>query len=81
MGAVFGGFAMEGGHPLPFAADRIVNDRWGGLRIVLCEIIARRSKHPEIVAGLLKGSKYTKSLYMELMTLQFEVLSKCERRD
>ncbi|HSY26782.1 MAG TPA: motility-associated protein, partial [Burkholderiaceae bacterium] len=70
LGAVFGGFAMEGGH-LAALLQPIELLMIGG---AACGSFFVGNNGKAIKAtlkslpGLLKGSKYTKSLYMELMT-------------
>jgi chemotaxis protein MotA len=79
--SVFGGFMMEGGHlaallqPIELlmiggaaAGSFFVGNNGKAIKATLKAL-------PTIV----KGSKYTKALYMELMTLQFEVLSKVRK--
>ncbi len=81
MGSVFGGFALEGGHlaallqPIELlmiggaaAGAFFVGNNGKAIKATL-----------KALPTVLKGSKYTKNLYMELMTLQFEVLSKVRK--
>jgi chemotaxis protein MotA len=81
MGSVFGGFALEGGHlaallqPIELlmiggaaTGSFFVGNNGKAIKATLKSLPA-----------LLKGSKYTKGLYMELMTLQFEILSKVRK--
>ena len=81
LGAVFGGFALAGGH-LAALLQPVELLMIGG---AACGSFFVGNNGKAIKAtlkalpGLLKGSKYTKSLYMELMTLQFEVLSKVRK--
>lgn len=81
LGAVFGGFVMEGGH-LAALVQPIELLMIGG---AACGAFFVGNSGKAIKAtlkalpGLLKGSKYNKALYMELMTLQFEVLSKVRK--
>lgn len=79
--SVFGGFALEGGHlaallqPIEFlmiagaaSGAFFVGNNGKAIKATL-----------KALPTLLKGSKYTKALYMELMTLQFEILSKVRK--
>jgi chemotaxis protein MotA len=81
LGAVFGGFVLEGGH-LAALVQPIELLMIGG---AACGAFFVGNSGKAIKAtlkalpGLLKGSKYNKGLYMELMTLQFEVLSKVRK--
>lgn len=81
MASVFGGFALEGGHlaallqPIELlmiggaaTGSFFVGNNGKAIKATL-----------KSLPGLLKGSKYTKGLYMELMTLQFEILSKVRK--
>jgi len=80
-GAVFGGFAMGGGHlaalfqPLELlmiggaaAGAALVGNNGKTLKASL-----------KALPGVLKGSKYNKTMYMELMTMLFDVLSKVRK--
>ena len=79
--SVFGGFAMAGGHlaalfqPLELlmiggaaAGAFLVGNNNKAIKATLAAL-----------PSLLKGSRYTKDLYMELMSLLFEVLSKVRK--
>ncbi|MFI4938812.1 MAG: flagellar motor stator protein MotA [Burkholderiales bacterium] len=79
--SVFGGFALAGGHlaalmqPVEFlmiagaaAGSFFVGNNGKAIKATL-----------KALPTLFKGSKYTKALYMELMTLQFELLSKVRK--
>lgn len=80
-GAVFGGFAMAGGHVgalfQPVEMLMIVGGALGAF------IVGNSLKTIKTVLGalpaLLKGSKYTKELYMELMSLLYEILGKIRK--
>jgi len=79
--SVFGGFALAGGHlaaliqPVEFlmiggaalGAFLVGNNR-SALRATLTAL-----------PGIFRGSRYTKALYMELMTLLFEILTKVRK--
>jgi len=79
--SVFGGFALEGGHlgallqPIELlmiggaaAGSFFVGNNGKAIKATL-----------KALPGVLKGSKYSKAMYMELMTLQFEILSKVRK--
>jgi chemotaxis protein MotA len=81
VGSVFGGFALAGGHlhslfqPIEVlmiagaaAGAFFVGNNGKAIRATL-----------KALPGVLKGSKHTKALYMELMTLLFELLSKVRK--
>lgn len=79
--SVFGGFLLSGGHiaalfqPLELLII--------GGAAVGSFIVGNNSKAIKAtlgaLPGLFKGSRYTKALYMELMTLLFEILSKVRK--
>lgn len=79
--SVFGGFALAGGHlaallqPIELlmiggaaAGAFFVGNNGKAIKATL-----------KALPSLLKGSKYTKSLYMELMSMLFEILSKVRK--
>lgn len=79
--SVFGGFAIAGGHlaallqPVELlmiggaaAGAFLVGNNGKAIRATL-----------KALPSLMKGSKYTKALYMDLMTLLFEILSKVRK--
>jgi chemotaxis protein MotA len=81
LGSVFGGFALAGGHlaalfqPLELlmiggaaAGSFFVGNNGKAIKATL-----------KALPSVLKGSKYNKALYMELMTLLFEILSKVRK--
>ena len=81
LAAVFGGFAMNGGHLAAL---------WQPLELVMIGGAAAGAffvgNSPKAVKAtlaalptLLKGSKYTREMYMELMSLLFDVLSKVRK--
>ncbi|OGS93356.1 MAG: flagellar motor stator protein MotA [Gallionellales bacterium RBG_16_56_9] len=81
IGAVFGGFGLAGGH---FAALlQPVELLMIGGSAVGSFLVGNNSKAIKstlrALPGLLKGSRYTKALYMELMALLFELLSKVRK--
>ena len=81
LAAVFGGFAMNGGHLAAL---------WQPLELVMIGGAAAGAffvgNNPKAVKAtlaalptLFKGSKYTREMYMELMSLMFDVLSKVRK--
>jgi chemotaxis protein MotA len=81
LGSVFGGFALAGGHlasllqPIELlmiggaaAGSFLVGNNGKAIKATL-----------KSLPTLLKGSRHTKALYMELMTLLFELLSKIRK--
>lgn len=81
LASVFGGFALAGGHiaslfqPVELlmiggaaAGAFFVGNNGKAIKATL-----------KALPSVLKGSKYTKSLYMELMTLLFEILTKVRK--
>ena len=81
LAAVFGGFAMNGGHLAAL---------WQPLELVMIGGAAVGAffvgNNPKAIKAtlaalptLFKGSKYTREMYMELMALMFDVLSKVRK--
>jgi chemotaxis protein MotA len=81
LAAVFGGFAMNGGHLAAL---------WQPLELVMIGGAAAGAffvgNNPKAIKAtlaalptLFKGSKYTREMYMELMSLLFDVLSKVRK--
>ena len=81
LAAVFGGFAMNGGHLAAL---------WQPLELIMIGGAALGAffvgNNPKAVKAtlaalptLFKGSKYTREMYMELMSLMFDVLSKVRK--
>ncbi len=81
LGSVLGGYALAGGH---------LGALWQPLEVlIICGaalgafIVSNNMKVLKAVGkcipGLLKGSKYTKSRYMELMALLYDVLQKARK--
>lgn len=81
LASVFGGFAMAGGH-LAALLQPIELLMIGGAAAGAF-FVGNNGKAVKAtlksLPSLFKGSKYTKSLYMELMTLLFEVLTKVRK--
>jgi chemotaxis protein MotA len=79
--SVFGGFALAGGHLA--ALFQPVELLMIGGAAVGAFFVGNNSKAIKAtlkaLPSLFKGSKYTKALYMELMTLLFEVLTKVRK--
>jgi chemotaxis protein MotA len=81
MGSIFGGYAMAGGH---------LGGLWQPLEVVMIAggaigaFIAANSMHAikhtmGALASCFKGSKFSKTYYMELMGLLFELLAKARK--
>ena len=78
---VFGGFAMNGGHLAALLQPlELVMIGGGALGAFLVGNNAKTIKATlGAIPTLFKGSRYTKDLYMELMSLLFDVLSKVRK--
>ena len=81
MGCIFGGYALAGGH---------LGGLWQPLEVLMIAggavgaFIAANTMHAlkhtmGAVAGAFKGSKFSKTYYMELMGLLFELLAKARK--
>lgn len=81
MASVFGGFAMAGGHLAvlfqPLELLMIGGAALGALLVGNNNKSIKATMHA--LPSLFKGSRYTKALYMELMSLLFELLSKVRK--
>ncbi|MDB5772939.1 MAG: motA [Burkholderia sp.] len=81
VGSVFGGFALAGGH-LASLLQPVELLMIGGAALGSF-FVGNNGKAIKAtlkaLPTLLKGSKHTKALYMELMTLLFEILSKVRK--
>ncbi|MFJ3057553.1 flagellar motor stator protein MotA [Herbaspirillum sp. NPDC087042] len=81
MGSVFGGFVLSGGHvgalfqPLELL---MIGGAAGGAFLVGNNTKAIKATM-KALPTVLKGSTYTKALYMELMALLFEILTKSRK--
>ncbi len=81
VGSVFGGFAMAGGHlaalfqPLELL---MIGGAAAGASLVGNNAKTLKASI-KALPGVLKGSKYNKAMYMELMTMMFDVLSKVRK--
>ncbi|HYD59673.1 MAG TPA: flagellar motor stator protein MotA [Noviherbaspirillum sp.] len=81
MASVFGGFALSGGHLAAlFQPLELLMIGGGAVGAFFVGNNGKAIKATlKVLPELLKGSKYTKTLYMELMTLLFEILSKVRK--
>lgn len=81
LAAVFGGFAMAGGH-MAVLFQPIELLMIGGAAVG-ASLVGNNAKSIKAtfkaLPSLFKGSRYTKALYMELMSLLFELLSKVRK--
>ncbi|HJV85805.1 MAG TPA: flagellar motor stator protein MotA [Noviherbaspirillum sp.] len=81
LGSVFGGFAIAGGH-LAALLQPVELLMIGGAAVGAFFVGNNGKAIRATLKALpmtLKGSKYTKALYMELMTLLFEILTKVRK--
>ena len=80
-GSVFGGFVMAGGH-IAVLFQPIELLMIGGAAVG-ASLVGNNSKtlkaSLKALPSVLKGSKYNKALYMELMTMLFDVLTKIRK--
>ena len=79
--SVFGGFAMEGGHLASLLQPvelLMIGGAAGGSFLVGNNMKAIKATL-KALPSLLKGSRYTKALYMELMAMLFEILTKARK--
>jgi chemotaxis protein MotA len=81
IGSVFGGFALAGGHLTSlFQPVELLMIGGAALGAFFVGNNGKAIKATfKALPSLLKGSKHTKALYMELMTLLFEILSKVRK--
>jgi chemotaxis protein MotA len=81
MGSVFGGYAMAGGH-LAVLFQPLELLMIGGAAVG-ASLVGNTGKtlkaSLKAMPSLFKSSKYTKALYMELMTMLFDVLTKIRK--
>jgi len=79
--SVFGGFALAGGHLASLWQPVEVLMIGGGA--IGAFVVGNSSKALKAtlkgLPGVLKGTKYTKTVYMELMTLLYEILGKIRK--
>lgn len=80
-GSVFGGFLLAGGH-MGVLMQPIELLMIGGAAVG-ASLVGNNAKtikaSLKALPGVLKGSKYNKALYMELMTMLFDVLTKIRK--
>ncbi|HEX4884569.1 MAG TPA: flagellar motor stator protein MotA [Casimicrobiaceae bacterium] len=81
VGAVFGGFAMAGGHMAAlFQPVELLIIGGGALGAFITGNTPKSLKSTlAALPGCLKGEKYDKKLYMELMSLLYEMLQKIRK--
>lgn len=81
VGSVFGGFALAGGHLAAlFQPLELLMIGGGAAGAFFVGNNAKSIKATfQLLPKLFKGSKYTKTLYLELMALLFELLSKIRK--
>jgi chemotaxis protein MotA len=81
MGSVFGGFVLSGGH-LAVLFQPLELLMIGGAAVG-ASLVGNNAKtlkaSLKALPGVFKGSKYSKSLYMELMTMLFDILTKVRK--
>ena len=79
--SVFGGFAMSGGHlAVLFQPLEVLMIGGAGLGAFMVGNNGKAMKATmKALPSLFKGSRYTKDLYMELLSMLFEVLSKVRK--
>ena len=79
--SVFGGFALAGGHLGALLQPvELLMIGGGAFGAFVCGNSTKSVKATlGALPGLLKGSKYTKALYMELMALLYEILNKVRK--
>ncbi len=81
LGAVFGGFALAGGHLgalwQPVELLMIFGGALGAFFVANSMVTIKATMKD--LPGLLKGSKYTKDTYMELMALMYDLLTKVRK--
>lgn len=81
VGSVFGGFAIAGGHLAALLQPvELLMIGGAGVGAFLVGNNGKAIKATlRVLPLLLKGSKYTKTLYLELMALLFEILTKARK--
>jgi chemotaxis protein MotA len=81
LGAVFGGFAMAGGHLgsllQPVELLMIFGSAAGAFLVANPSKVIKSTL--KALPSLLRGSRYSKSLYMETLALLFEILAKVRK--
>ncbi|MFA5242783.1 MAG: flagellar motor stator protein MotA [Sulfuricella sp.] len=81
LASIFGGFAMAGGHLASlWQPVEVIMIGGGALGAMLVGSGPKVMKATfKALPSIFKGSKYTKALYMELLTLLFELLAKVRK--
>lgn len=81
LASIFGGFAMAGGHLASlWQPVEVIMIGGGALGAMLVGSGPKVMKATfKVLPSIFKGSKYTKALYMELLTLLFELLAKVRK--
>src|SRR3954467_8575860 len=80
LGCIFGAYILHGGnigvilHALPTELMAIVGGSLGAFVVNNQPKVLKATLHA--LPGLLKGSKYSKARYMELMVLLYDILKK-----
>ena len=81
LGAVFGGFALAGGHLgsllQPVELLMIFGSATGAFLVANPNKVIKSTL--KALPSLLRGSRYSKSLYMETLALLFEILAKVRK--
>ena len=82
LGAVFGGFALAGGHLgallQPVELIMIGGAALGAFFVANSGKVIKGTL--KALPSVLKGSKYTKALYLELLSLLYDILPRCARK-
>jgi chemotaxis protein MotA len=81
LASIFGGFALAGGHLAALLQPvELLMIGGGAFGAFICGNSTKAVKATlGALPGLLKGSRYTKALYMELMALLYEILNKVRK--
>jgi chemotaxis protein MotA len=81
LGSIFGGFALAGGHLAALLQPvELIMIGGGAFGAFVCGNSVKSLKSTlGALPGCLKGTKYTKALYMELMALLYEILNKVRK--
>ncbi len=81
LGAVFGGFALAGGHVAalfqPVELLMIGGSAAGAFLVANSDKVVKSTL--KVLPGLLRGSRYDKALYLETFSLLYEILSKVRK--
>jgi len=81
LGAIFGGFALEGGHLAPlFQPYEFLMIAGGALgAFVIANDAKSRQAVYDALPSLFQSARQTRALYVDLMSLMFELLTKARR--